>query len=164
MDYKKRLKLKSTPVPVYLRDERYDRWKKGAEENGTSLSKYIQQLAIHGEKEGEVHEILESKYEEIRKLVERNQELDNELFEVKRKLEDEKSKHGIYITMKGVTEKGVLSLLTDSPQQLADVVEKSVLEGWTSDLISKPIEDALWKLHEQGKIIFEIGKGWRLKK
>jgi hypothetical protein len=160
--WKDKIGLKAEKVQIYIPKERYEKWNN---EKTSSLSRYIQDLAIKGEKvESDFLPKIEEKNTVIIELKDQIHNLEEELQDVTVKLEKEKGKHGIIVQLEGFTEKGVKSLLSNSPLQLVDIVGNAVSQGWTNDFITKPIEEALYRMAEKGEIEYVMGRGWKLKK
>lgn len=153
--WKERIGLKSESVLFYLPKDNLNELTNEAEDLGITRSRYIRQLISEAQRlrRGEL-EYRGDKAHDTYKLLNRIKELEIEL-------ESEKKRKGVFIKLESVIDDAVYDLLGDNPIPLEDAVFKFMEGGWAIELITRPVEDSLYRLFDKGKVTYIPKKGWK---
>lgn len=152
-DYSK-LPDETTVAKIYPPRDTAEEWKQEAEENGSSLSRYLQSLILEARAYRE--EGLLSAEDDQQRI----QELEKEVEQLKRRLEEKQSESTEGISFDPATLKQ--EVLTDNYQSLEDILRKIVESGALDEMLRQPVENQLYFLAAQDTVEYERGWGWKL--
>lgn len=141
-------------VQVYTAQKLKDQWQEEAEEEGLSISSYVEKLVQEARvyrSEGVLRD------ESDQELV---AELQQEIERLNQRLEEQESRASEGINFDTATLKQ--EVLTDNYQTLEDILRKIVEGGALDDLLRQPIENQLYFLAVQDEVEYERGWGWKL--
>lgn len=144
----------TTRVPIYCDESHKEEWMEEAEEKGYSMSRYLYELVQEARAYRE--EGFLSHHQSKKRIAELQEEVD----ELRRKLEEEKQTG----TTEEVGEVDFLErFLTHQYQPLNNILEDIAESGVLDDVIRKPVEDQLFHLAQQDRAEYKRGHGWKLK-
>lgn len=141
-------------VKIYPPNQKASEWEQEAEDNGSSLSRYLQTL------------ILEARAYRSEGLLsyegdqERIQDLEEKVERLEQRLEERQSESAGAISFDPATLKQ--DILTDNYQSLEDLLRKIVESGALDELLRQPVENQLYFLAAQDQVEYERGWGWKL--
>jgi hypothetical protein len=142
-------------VKIYPLEETADEWKTEAEEQDSSLSRYLQSL-IHEARAYREHGLAGGDNGSQKRI----KELEEEVERLEQRLEEKESESSEAISFDPSTLKD--EVLTENYQSLEDVLRTIVESGVLDDALRQPVENQLYFLAGQGEVEYERGWGWRL--
>lgn len=141
-------------VQVYTAQKLKDQWQEEAEEEGLSISSYVEKLV----QEARVYRsegVLRDESEQ--QLV---AELQQEIERLNQRLEEQESGSSESIDFDPETLKH--DVLTDNYQSLEDILREIVESGTLDELLRQPVENQLYFLAAQDEVEYERGWGWKV--
>ena len=141
-------------VKLYPPEETAQEWMDEADYNGSSRSRYLQNLILEARayrSEG----LLKDEGDQRR-----IQELEEKVERLERQVDEKQSESTGAISLDPATLKQ--DVLTDNYQSLEDILRKIVESGILDELLRQPVENQLYYLAAQDEIQYERGWGWKL--
>lgn len=141
-------------VKIYPEEEVAEQWEEDIEDRDISLSSYLQNL-INEARSYRQYGLVSADGSQ-----KRVQELQEEIAQLQRRLEEKESESTEAVSFDPETLKQ--EVLTDQYQSLEEILQEIVESGFLNDVLLGPVENQLYFLAAQDEVQYERGWGWKL--
>jgi hypothetical protein len=141
-------------VDISPSEEVAEQWSEEADDQDISLSQYLQNL-IHEARSYRRHGLVQTDGSQ-----KRVQELQDEVEELQRRLEQKESESTEAVSFDPETLKQ--EVLSSQYQSLDEILQTVVESGVLNDVLLGPVENQLYFLAAQDEVEYERGFGWKL--